>query len=353
MFPLKIRKLIRGAEAHIKAGLGAGADYVADRDDLFAPFDGVIENYFGLQGGNWSRLKRPNGDNIEFAHLSKYYKVGPVKEGERIALTGNTGTITTGPHLHVQILRVGKRLDPETYNWENMNITYKIKVISNRTDSQVALDMCADWYKSNSGNRINLQFLVEPTDLQIPFKDGQVDSNWYDLNVLPKALGYDIAILLLDRWDGTTGSGGKMTGDSEQKTMKIQLLQTPTWGEYNFWAIAHEISHVCFYLTVGEPKDPTHQLFSGDSQFNRDHAHKIFEVLDYKILSDTLIRRRKEQQMSNAVFAKRAGTDEFGFYLPATTVESLKDKALNLGREDLIRPDGSIDFTKAKEVTGL
>ena len=120
MFPLKQRKLIRGAAAHIAAGLGAGADYVAAAGTpLYAPFDGTISTSWGNQGGNWSKLTRPNGDRIEMAHLDSFLvKTGTVSSGHQIAYTGNTGAITTGPHLHVQIFRDGKRLDPERYNWE-------------------------------------------------------------------------------------------------------------------------------------------------------------------------------------------------------------------------------------------
>lgn len=56
--------------------------------------------------------------------------------------------------------------------------------------------------------------------------------------------------------------------------------------------------------------------------------------------------------MSNAKFIKKAGTQEYGFYLPATTPETLKDKALNLGL-DITNADGSVDFASATEVTGL
>lgn len=121
MFPLKQRKLIRGCAAHINAGLSCGADYVANYVELKAPFDGTLSRFQGTQGGNWSRLIRSsNGDTFEFAHLDRYIKPnGAVKAGEIIAITGNTGQITTGPHLHVQMFRDGVRLDPEKYNWED------------------------------------------------------------------------------------------------------------------------------------------------------------------------------------------------------------------------------------------
>lgn len=38
-----------------------------------------------------------------------------VKRGEVIALTGNTGEYTTGPHLHFELWEDGQALDPEDF----------------------------------------------------------------------------------------------------------------------------------------------------------------------------------------------------------------------------------------------
>lgn len=150
MFPLSKRKLIRGAMAHIKAGLGAGADYEAVYTGFKIPFDGIAKKYHGTEGGNWLRVTRPNGDQIELAHLSEYQvSDGTVKEGQNGGITGNTGSITTGPHLHIQIIRSGKRLDPEKYDWGdsklndgtmNYYIERPSKIDPAKTEIGVAID---------------------------------------------------------------------------------------------------------------------------------------------------------------------------------------------------------------------
>ncbi|MDD2381866.1 MAG: M23 family metallopeptidase, partial [Mariniphaga sp.] len=38
-----------------------------------------------------------------------------VKAGEAIAIIGNTGELTTGPHLHFELWHEGTPLDPEQY----------------------------------------------------------------------------------------------------------------------------------------------------------------------------------------------------------------------------------------------
>lgn len=154
IFPLRQKKVTRNAAGHIKAGLGSATDYVANYEPLFAPCDGNIETWQGEQGGNWLRVVRPNGDKIEFAHLDKYSKIaGPCKEGELIAITGNTGKVTTGPHLHVQVFAwvngLGSRVDPEAYFKDAKPIEYEleevVKVKSDvRQDNAFSLLVLAD-----------------------------------------------------------------------------------------------------------------------------------------------------------------------------------------------------------------
>lgn len=116
IFPLKSRTVIRGCAEHKAAGLECATDYVADHVPVYAPVSGKVEWFDGIQGGTWIRIIDAEGRRWEFAHLSERLVAhgSQVIAGQRIGTTGNTGQLTTGPHLHIQIIKNGQRIDPES-----------------------------------------------------------------------------------------------------------------------------------------------------------------------------------------------------------------------------------------------
>lgn len=86
-----------------------GVDWKATYAPLYAPKDGtVLKTFVGLQGGN-TMWFNPKGEKtlIRWLHLSEFKVTqGLVKEGQLLAITGNTGH-STGPHLHEDCFKDG------------------------------------------------------------------------------------------------------------------------------------------------------------------------------------------------------------------------------------------------------
>ena len=84
---------------------------------VFAAGDGVVEEARFAGGyGNWLRLRHGEGFETGYGHLSRYAPgVRPgtrVRQGQVVAFVGSTG-LSTGPHLHYEVLKAGRRIDPQ------------------------------------------------------------------------------------------------------------------------------------------------------------------------------------------------------------------------------------------------
>ena len=84
---------------------------------VFASCGGTVARAgWGSGYGYVVYIDHADGRQTRYAHLSKVLvKAGQtVKQGERIALSGNTG-VSTGPHLHFEILINGSQVNPLKY----------------------------------------------------------------------------------------------------------------------------------------------------------------------------------------------------------------------------------------------
>lgn len=120
MFPLKIRKVdgYKFGQLTFYKTKHTGTDYLANYVDYFAPFNGNAITGNGPEGGTWWQLIRQDGAKFVVRHLSKVMKIGSVKMGERVAVTGNSGTLTTKAHAHQEVYINGKLVDPDKFNWQ-------------------------------------------------------------------------------------------------------------------------------------------------------------------------------------------------------------------------------------------
>jgi len=96
-----------------------GVDLVsAPRESVLATLDGtVIYTGSDPEFGNVISLQHKNGFNSIYKHNEVLLKqIGDhVIAGEAIALIGNTGNLSTGPHLHFELWYKGTSVNPEEY----------------------------------------------------------------------------------------------------------------------------------------------------------------------------------------------------------------------------------------------
>ena len=98
-----------------------GVDFAAvTGTPIFAAGDGVVEE-IGPKGGygNYLRVRHGSGFATAYAHISRFargVKSGArVRQGDVIAYVGSTGR-ATGPHLHFEVLREGRQVNPVGLN---------------------------------------------------------------------------------------------------------------------------------------------------------------------------------------------------------------------------------------------
>lgn len=95
-----------------------GLDYACPvGTSIMASSGGVVSAAGWSSGyGYCVRIQHPDGRETRYAHLSKIlvHAGQQVKQGEKIALSGNTGR-STGPHVHFEILINGTQVDPLKY----------------------------------------------------------------------------------------------------------------------------------------------------------------------------------------------------------------------------------------------
>jgi murein DD-endopeptidase MepM/ murein hydrolase activator NlpD len=96
-----------------------GVDVLAPKNTAIkAAMDGyVFLSDWTLETGNTIGIQHSNNIITFYKHNSILLKKAGsyVKAGEAVAIIGNTGTLTDGPHLHFELWHKGKAIDPVEY----------------------------------------------------------------------------------------------------------------------------------------------------------------------------------------------------------------------------------------------
>jgi len=96
-----------------------GIDIVApESSPIKACLDGiVIDTYWNLESGNVIMIQHDHGLISFYKHNSQVLKRAgaKVRAGDVIAIIGNTGEMSTGPHLHFELWHDKTALDPKEF----------------------------------------------------------------------------------------------------------------------------------------------------------------------------------------------------------------------------------------------
>ena len=96
-----------------------GVDVAAEENsDVFSVLDGVVLfSGYSKKLGNFLILQHKNSFTSIYLHNAQLFKKRGdlVYSGERIALVGNTGELSSAPHLHFELWSGGVPIDPKKY----------------------------------------------------------------------------------------------------------------------------------------------------------------------------------------------------------------------------------------------
>ena len=108
-----------------------GIDIITDiGTNVYCPGGGTVD-FIGWRSGYGLTVEIEHGYGYRtiYAHLEKVnVKKGQyVKRGDLIAFSGNSGKLSTGPHLHYEVRHNGIALDPRNFIYDDVNIFEVVK----------------------------------------------------------------------------------------------------------------------------------------------------------------------------------------------------------------------------------
>lgn len=121
-----------------------GLDFTAPmHSPVYATGDGTVKELVRMDRGygNYVLINHGYGYQTLYAHLSRF-EVKPgqkVKRGQIIARLGNTGK-STGPHLHYEVHKNGRKLDPVYFIFNDLNPEQHQELLAKASSANQSLD---------------------------------------------------------------------------------------------------------------------------------------------------------------------------------------------------------------------
>ncbi|MBI35531.1 MAG: peptidase M23 [Flavobacteriales bacterium] len=121
-----------------------GIDFTAKTGtDIYATGDGTVERVRNSYTGYGKHIIINHGFGYKtlYAHMHEFSvkKGQKVKRGDVIGKVGNTGT-STGPHLHYEVIRNNKKIDPSNFFFNDLNYDQYQEMIKISSQIKTSLD---------------------------------------------------------------------------------------------------------------------------------------------------------------------------------------------------------------------
>ena len=185
---------VPGYPASFNGGRHYGIDLgIPSGTTIHAPTSGTVSQQYNYGGGIVARLI--SGKIAQyFLHLSKVLKKGPVKQGDAIAKSGNSGAWTTGDHLHYQVE------NPASSELTNRNTMDPVAFLKSKVSSG----------KDTEGKSWASEIRRAASQMKVKITDGDVRNISAQIN--RESSGNQNIVQSSAVWDKNTASGNPAQG---------------------------------------------------------------------------------------------------------------------------------------------
>ncbi|PKE36339.1 hypothetical protein CW670_04070 [Macrococcoides caseolyticum] len=185
---------VPGYPASFNGGRHYGIDLgIPSGTTIHAPTSGTVSQQYNYGGGIVARLI--SGKIAQyFLHLSKVLKKGPVKQGDAIAKSGNSGAWTTGDHLHYQVE------NPASSELTNRNTMDPVAFLKSKVSSG----------KDTEGKSWVSEIRRAASQMKVKITDGDVRNISAQIN--RESSGNQNIVQSSAVWDKNTASGNPAQG---------------------------------------------------------------------------------------------------------------------------------------------